>query len=65
MDVYNQRRQVFQDRIGNAAAIIPSARLAVRNGDAEYEFRQNSDFFYVTGFNEPDAVLLLTQHHEK
>jgi Xaa-Pro aminopeptidase len=65
MDVYNQRRQVFQDRIGNAAAIIPSARLAVRNGDAEYEFRQNSDFFYVTGFNEPDAVLLLTPHHEK
>ena len=65
MDAYEQRRKTFQARIGNATAIIPSARQVVRNGDAEYEFRQDSDFFYVTGFNEPDAVLLITPHHDK
>ena len=43
----------------NSIAIIPSARAQVRSRDTEYPFRQDSDFFYLTGFNEPDAVLAL------
>src|SRR5207253_2472326 len=37
-------------------AIIPGAREIQRNGDVNYEFRQASDFFFLTGFDEPDAV---------
>jgi Xaa-Pro aminopeptidase len=48
-----------------AVAVIPSARHATRNADTEYEFRQNSDFFYLTGLKEPDAVLILAPHLEK
>ena len=40
-------------------AIIPGAREVTRSRDTEYPFRQNSDLFYVTGFEEPDAVLVL------
>tara|TARA_R110000823_G_scaffold119998_21_gene244602 strand:- start:7213 stop:8529 length:1317 start_codon:yes stop_codon:yes gene_type:complete len=40
-------------------AIIPSAREQVRSRDTHYAFRQDSDFFYLSGFAEPDAVLVL------
>ena len=40
-------------------AVLPSARVRYRNRDAEYPFRQDSDFYYLTGFEEPDCVLVL------
>jgi len=43
----------------NSIAIIPSAREQVRSRDTEYPFRQDSDFYYLSGFTEPDAVLVL------
>ena len=43
----------------NSIAIIPSAREQVRSRDTEYPFRQDSDFYYLSGFVEPDAVLIL------
>ena len=43
----------------NSIAIIPSAREQVRSRDTEYPFRQDSDFYYLIGFTEPDAVLVL------
>jgi Xaa-Pro aminopeptidase len=57
---YRQRRQrLVQQLENNSVVIIPAAREVLRNGDAHYRFRQNSDFYYLTGFDEPDAVLLL------
>ena len=43
----------------NSIAIIPSAREQVRSRDTEYPFRQDSDFYYLCGFTEPNAVLAL------
>jgi Xaa-Pro aminopeptidase len=43
----------------NSIAIIPSAREQVRSRDTGYPFRQDSDFYYLSGFTEPDAVLVL------
>jgi Xaa-Pro aminopeptidase len=43
----------------NSIAIIPSARTQVRSRDTEFPFRQDSDFAYLCGFDEPDAVLAL------
>ncbi len=42
-----------------AAAILPTAGAKVRNHDSEYRFRPDSDFWYLTGFAEPDSVLVL------
>ena len=51
------RREQLMHMIGkNAVAIVPSSNLLIRNRDAEYPFRQNSDFLYLTGFTEPEAV---------
>lgn len=47
-----------------AIAIISAASESLRNGDAHYRFRQQSDFYYLTGFNEPDAVLLIVAGFE-
>jgi len=43
----------------NSIAIIPSAREQLRSRDTEFYFRQDSDFYYLSGFAEPDAVLVL------
>lgn len=45
---------------GECLAVVPSARDSLRNGDSHYRFRQDSDFYYLTGFNEPDCLLLIT-----
>lgn len=57
---FAKRRKDLMDQIGDdAIAIIPSADLQIRNRDAEFIFRQDSDFLYLTGFNEPEAVAVL------
>ena len=43
----------------NSVAIIPAAREATRSNDTHYRFRQDSDFFYLTGFEEPDAIAIV------
>ncbi|MCO7200755.1 Xaa-Pro aminopeptidase [Pseudoalteromonas sp. OANN1] len=48
----------------NAVAIIPAAVELTRSRDTEFPFRQDSDFFYLTGFKEPDAVLVLTKDRD-
>lgn len=43
----------------NAPVIIAGGKEFPRNGDVEFPFRQESDFYYLTGFNEPDAIAVL------
>jgi len=57
---YARRRQQLLGRLpSGSVALVSAAHLKTRNRDAEYGFRQDSDFYYLTGFNEPDALLLL------
>ena len=48
--------------LGGAAAVIPAATLVTHHADTEWPFRQNSDFWYLTGLDEPDAVALFLPH---
>jgi Xaa-Pro aminopeptidase len=59
------RRQRFAEAVGDGLAIIPAAREVSRNSDVHYEFRQDSDFFFLTGFDEPDAVAVFNPSHAK
>ncbi len=54
-----RRRNLMALMEPNSIAIIPSAREVLRGRDTEYPFRQDSDFYYLSGFKEPDAVLVL------
>jgi len=44
-------------------ALLPSAPIAIRNNDVEHEYRQDSDFHYLAGFDEPESVLVLSTEH--
>jgi Xaa-Pro aminopeptidase len=61
--MHRERRHRFLDTIGSGVAVFPSAPVAIRNNDVEHEYRQDSDLFYLTGFDEPESVLVLTTRH--
>ena len=56
---YRVRRLELMRRMGSGAALIPTAPEVVRNRDSHYPYRFDSYFYYLTGFREPEAVLLL------
>jgi Xaa-Pro aminopeptidase len=55
----NRRAQLMKMMGNNSIAILPSSSEIARNRDVDFPFRQDSDFLYLTGFNEPDAVMVL------
>lgn len=59
-----RRRQLMREMEANAIAVIPAAPESLRNGDVHYPYRQDSDFFYLSGFNEPEAVIVLVPDRE-
>ena len=63
--VFRRRRDIFLSHLGAYAAIIPAAELVTHHADCEYPFRQNSDFWYLTGFDEQNAVALFLPHKPK
>src|SRR3984957_9971776 len=57
---FARRRRQFMRMIGkDAIAVLPAAPVRHRNGDIEYAYRQDSQFYYLSGFPEPDAVAVL------
>ena len=54
-----RRRQLIKAMGREAIAIIPAAPVHLRNNDVEYAYRQDSNFFYLTGFAEPESVAVL------
>ena len=58
-DAFAARRQALLDQIGDGIAIIPTAPERLRNRDSHYPYRFDSDFWYLSGFPEPEAVLVL------
>jgi Xaa-Pro aminopeptidase len=57
---YARRRKQLMRMAGeNSIVIVPAASASLRNNDVHYPYRQNSDFLYLTGFREPEAMLVL------
>ena len=63
---YQRRREQLMAIIGpQSVAVVFGADEVLRNADTHFPFRQNSDFFYLTGFTEPNAILVLTPGREQ
>ena len=60
--IFQDRRKSFLSKLDGKAAIIPGAKLVQHHADCEYPFRQESNFWYLTGFDEPDAIALFLSH---
>ena len=63
--IYAARREAFVAAMGEGIAIFPAAPESIRSNDTGYRYRQDSDFHYLTGFPEPEALCLLSPQHEK
>lgn len=62
---FARRRERLKEHIGdNSVAILPAAPMRFRNRDVEYHFRQDSDFYYLSGFPEPEAVIVIKPGRE-
>src|SRR5258706_12465320 len=62
MKPYSTRRAALLAQMqaqGGGVAVIPTAPEVTRNRDADYPYRHDSYFYYLSGFTEPDAVLVL------
>ncbi len=63
---FKKRRKHLMQRIGKGnIALIGSASTRARNRDVDYPFRQDSDFYYLTGFNEPNALAVFIPDREQ
>jgi Xaa-Pro aminopeptidase len=61
---YSRRRKKVLSKMKEGVGIVASARWQTRSNDTEYPFRQNSDFYYLTGFTEDNAVLVLAKEQQ-
>jgi Xaa-Pro aminopeptidase len=59
-----ERRHALQQRMGKGIAFIPTAPVRIRNRDSDYLYRFDSYFYYLTGFPEPDAALIVLAGEE-
>ncbi|SHI22859.1 Xaa-Pro aminopeptidase [Ferrimonas marina] len=59
IDFHQHRQRLMAQLPEGSVALVYAAAECTRSNDTEYRFRQDSDFFYLTGFREPDALLLL------
>lgn len=64
-DIFNRRRRGLMQLMGDGIAIIPTNNEMRRNGDVNYRFRPDSDFYYLTQFPEPEAVAVLVPNREE
>jgi len=65
-DEFKQRRNRLMRRLGkDSAAVFVSGSETLRNGDVDYPFRQDSTFFYLTGFEEPSTVAVIRPGSDK
>ena len=59
---YKKRRDIFSQKLKkNSVAVLFSAELKVRSNDTEYPYRQNSNFYYLTGFKEDRSALVFVK----
>ena len=63
-DYQQRRQQLFQQLPDHSIAILPAANKIKRNADSNFLFRQNSDFYYLTGFDEPNALAVFIKEDQ-
>lgn len=59
-----RRKALMAQMVPNSIAILPASAVAIRNRDVEHVYRQDSDFQYLSGFPEPEAVIVLIPGRE-
>ena len=61
---FSARRKAIYSKLKDAVLVLPSAPVTLRNHDVAHPYRQDSDFFYVTGFEEAESLAMLAPQSE-
>ena len=64
-EIYKERRERLLEKMELGVAVIANARPQTRSNDTEFPYRPNSDFYYLTGFEEDNSILVLVKGSEK
>ena len=64
-DTFRGRRERVLGALGDAAMVLPAAPLRYRSNDTEYPYRPDNELYYLTGFEEPEAVAVLAGHADE
>lgn len=64
-EMFERRRKEFMEKMNGGVAIFGSTPVYIRNGDVDHEYRQDSDFYYLTGFEEPESICVLAPGNAK
>ncbi len=64
-EFHTRRKRLMAETGPGSMVVVASAREVLRNGDSHYPFRQDSDFLYLTGLTEPEALLVLLPGREQ
>ena len=59
VSIYRERRARLAGGMGAGVAVLPTAPERIRNRDTHFPYRFDSHFYYLTGFAEPEAVLVV------
>ena len=59
MTPFLNRRRTLQEMLAPGVLVLPTSLEVIRNGDAHFPYRPDSNFYYLTGFAEPEAVLVM------
>lgn len=62
--MYAERRQRLTERMRDAVAVFFAAPETIRNNDVHHDYRQDSDLYFLTGFEEPESVLVVAPHRD-
>ena len=63
--IYKSRRVNLSEELpNNSVLLIPGADTQYRNADSAYAFRQDSNFYYLSGFCEPDSLMVIVNNND-
>ncbi|NQV16769.1 aminopeptidase P N-terminal domain-containing protein [bacterium] len=65
LNIFKSRRERLMKALGNGVAILKGAPEQIRTNDTEYPYRQDSDFFYLTGYAEPGAACIIDPNNKE
>jgi Xaa-Pro aminopeptidase len=63
MNEFAARRRAYMAKIGDGVAVLPATPTYIKTADMEHHYRPDSDLLYLTGFPEPEAVVVLAPNH--
>ncbi|GIW22701.1 MAG: Xaa-Pro aminopeptidase [Candidatus Sericytochromatia bacterium] len=63
--MFEERRKIFLEKMNGGIAILRNPNEVIRSHDTNYRYRSDSDFYYLTGFNEPNSIALFIPENDK